>query len=112
MSGPPEPNLDEARRWLAQASEERATAVLSARPPRDRHFGLGALVGDLLGGDIVDSNDVAKITGATPRSVSRWLEGASPRSMARVVDLPKGTERSRLPPTRRPPPGRGRGCPG
>ncbi|MBA2336951.1 MAG: hypothetical protein H0V96_04205 [Acidimicrobiia bacterium] len=34
--------------------------------PRQRH-------------DIVDSPDGARVTGTTVRSVSRWLEGASPR---------------------------------
>jgi len=38
MSGPPDPNLDEARRWMAHASEDWATAKELSRdrdaPPR------------------------------------------------------------------------------
>ena len=51
--------------------------------------GMAALVDELLGDDIVDSPDVAKVTGATPRSVTRWLEGASPRRPAeeRILEL-------------------------
>jgi hypothetical protein len=41
--------------------------------------GMAAVVDELLVDDIVDSPDVARVTGATPRSVTRWLEGASPR---------------------------------
>lgn len=48
-----------------------------------------ALVDELFVDDIVDSPDVARVTGATPRSVSRWLEGTSPRRSAeeRLVEL-------------------------
>lgn len=51
--------------------------------------GMAAVVGALLDDDIVDSPDVAKVTGATTRSVSRWLEGASPRRPAeeRLLEL-------------------------
>jgi len=51
--------------------------------------GMAALVDELLVDDIVDSPDVAKVTGATPRSVTRWLEGASPRRPAeeRILEL-------------------------
>ncbi len=51
--------------------------------------GMAAVVDDLLDDDIVDSRDVAKITGATSRSVSRWREGASPRRPAeeRLLEL-------------------------
>lgn len=51
--------------------------------------GMAAVVDDLLIDDIVDSPDVAKVTGATPRSVTRWLEGASPRRPAeeRLLEL-------------------------
>lgn len=54
-----------------------------------------ALVDELLDGKVVDSPDVARVVGATPRSVSRWSEGASPRraneerllELKAVVDL-------------------------
>jgi uncharacterized protein (DUF2384 family) len=48
-----------------------------------------ALVDELLADDIVDSSDVARVTGATPRSVSRWSAGASPRRPAeeRLLEL-------------------------
>lgn len=51
--------------------------------------GMAALVDQLLTDDIVDSPDVARITGTTARSVSRWLEGASPRRPAeeRLLEL-------------------------
>jgi len=47
------------------------------------------LVRELLVDDIVDSPDVARVTGATPRSVSRWQEGVSPRRPAeeRLLEL-------------------------
>ena len=50
---------------------------------------MAALVESLLVDDIVDSPDVARVTGATPRSVSRWQEGASPRRPAeeRLLEL-------------------------
>jgi hypothetical protein len=50
---------------------------------------MAALVDDLLLDDIVDTPDVAKVTGATQRSVTRWLEGASPRRPAeeRLLEL-------------------------
>lgn len=51
--------------------------------------GVAALVDDLLVDEIVDSPDVARVTGATPRSVARWTEGASPRRPAeeRLLEL-------------------------
>lgn len=51
--------------------------------------GMAAVVDGLLTDDIVDSPDVARVTGATPRSVTRWLEGASPRRPAeeRLLEL-------------------------
>lgn len=51
--------------------------------------GMAALVDQLLVDDIVDSPDVARVTGATSRSVTRWLEGASPRRPAeeRLLEL-------------------------
>lgn len=51
--------------------------------------GMATLVDELLVDDIVDPPDVARVTGATPRSVSRWLEGASPRRPAeeRLLEL-------------------------
>lgn len=51
--------------------------------------GMAALVDELLVDDIVDSPDVARVTGTTARSVSRWLEGASPRRPAeeRLLEL-------------------------
>lgn len=63
--------------------------------------GITALVDELLVDDILDSPDVARVTGATPRSVSRWLEGAAPRRPAEerllelkaVVDLLRGVLR-------------------
>ena len=50
---------------------------------------MAAVVDGLLDDDIVGSPDVARVTGATPRSVSRWLEGASPRRRAeeRLLEL-------------------------
>lgn len=53
------------------------------------------LVDDLLDGEIVDPPDVARVVGATARSVTRWSEGASPRraneerllELKAVVDL-------------------------
>ncbi|MEX2624727.1 MAG: antitoxin Xre/MbcA/ParS toxin-binding domain-containing protein [Acidimicrobiia bacterium] len=50
---------------------------------------MAGLVDELLLDDIVDSPDVAKVTGATPRSVTRWLQGASPRRPAeeRLLEL-------------------------
>lgn len=56
---------------------------------------MAAVVDGLLIDDILDSPDVAQVTGATPRSVSRWREGASPRrpaeerllEMKAVIDL-------------------------
>lgn len=50
---------------------------------------MAAVVDELLTDDIVDSPDVARVTGATPRSVHRWLEGASPRRPAeeRLLEL-------------------------
>lgn len=50
---------------------------------------MAALVDELLIDDIVDSSDVARVTGATARSVSRWQEGASPRRPAeeRLLEL-------------------------
>jgi len=50
---------------------------------------MATLVDELLMDDIVDSPDVARVTGATARSVSRWLEGASPRRPAeeRLLEL-------------------------
>lgn len=47
------------------------------------------LVDDLLVGDIVDQADVARVTGTTPRSVARWLDGAAPRRPAeeRLLEL-------------------------
>lgn len=50
---------------------------------------VAVLVDDLLVDDIVNSPDVARVTGTTPRSVSRWLEGASPRRPAeeRLLEL-------------------------
>lgn len=51
--------------------------------------GMAAVVDELLVDDIVDSPDVAKVTGTTPRSVTRWLDGASPRRPAeeRLLEL-------------------------
>lgn len=51
--------------------------------------GMAALVDQLLVDDIVDSPDVARVTGATSRSVTRWLGGASPRRPAeeRLLEL-------------------------
>lgn len=51
--------------------------------------GMAALVDQLIVDDIVDSPDVARVTGATSRSVTRWLEGASPRRPAeeRLLEL-------------------------
>ena len=51
--------------------------------------GMAALVDELLVDDIVGSPDVARVTGATPRSVTRWREGASPRRRAeeRLLEL-------------------------
>jgi len=54
-----------------------------------------ALVDELLKGEVVDSPDVARVVGATARSVARWAEGASPRraneerllELKAVVDL-------------------------
>ncbi|MDQ3783125.1 MAG: DUF2384 domain-containing protein [Actinomycetota bacterium] len=50
---------------------------------------MAVLVDELLTHDIVDSNDVARVTGTTVRSVSRWIEGASPRRPAeeRLLEL-------------------------
>jgi uncharacterized protein (DUF2384 family) len=50
---------------------------------------IAALVDQLLIDDIVDSPDVARVTGATARSVSRWQKGASPRRPAeeRLLEL-------------------------
>lgn len=50
---------------------------------------VAVLVDDLLIDGIVDSPDVARVTGATPRSVSQWLEGTSPRRPAeeRLLEL-------------------------
>lgn len=53
------------------------------------------LVDELLDGEVVDSPDVARVVGATARSVARWSEGASPRrateerllELKAVVDL-------------------------
>lgn len=51
--------------------------------------GMAALVDELLVDHIVDSPDVARVTGATPRSVTRWLEGVSPRHPAeeRLIEM-------------------------
>lgn len=51
--------------------------------------GMAAVVDELLVDDIVDSPDVARVTGATARSVTRWLEGTSPRRPAeeRLLEL-------------------------
>lgn len=51
--------------------------------------GMAAVVDELLVDDIVDNPDVARVTGATPRSVTRWQEGASPRRLAeeRLLEL-------------------------
>lgn len=51
--------------------------------------GMAAVVDELLVDDIVDPPDVARVTGATPRTVSRWREGASPRRPAeeRLLEL-------------------------
>jgi uncharacterized protein (DUF2384 family) len=54
-----------------------------------------ALVDELLEGEVVDSPDVARVVGTTPRSVTRWSEGSSPRraneerllELKAVVDL-------------------------
>lgn len=50
---------------------------------------MASLVDEILVDQIVDSPDVARVTGATPRSVSRWLDGASPRRPAeeRLLEL-------------------------
>jgi Protein of unknown function (DUF2384) len=50
---------------------------------------MAAVVDDLLVDDILDSPDVARVTHATPRSVTRWAEGASPRRPAeeRLLEL-------------------------
>jgi hypothetical protein len=50
---------------------------------------MAAVVDGLLVDDIVDPPDVARVAGATPRSVSRWLEGSSPRRPAeeRLLEL-------------------------
>ena len=50
---------------------------------------MATMVDELLIDDIVDSPDVARVTGTTARSVSRWLEGASPRRPAeeRLLEL-------------------------
>jgi hypothetical protein len=47
------------------------------------------LVEGLLDGDIVDQADVARVTGATGRSVARWIEGVTPRKAAeeRLLEL-------------------------
>src|SRR5690606_13835979 len=51
--------------------------------------GMAAVVDELFIDDIVDSPDVARVTGTSPRSVTRWLEGASPRRPAeeRLLEL-------------------------
>jgi uncharacterized protein (DUF2384 family) len=51
--------------------------------------GMAVVVDQLLIDEIVDSPDLAKVTGTTPRSVTRWLEGASPRRSAeeRLLEL-------------------------
>lgn len=51
--------------------------------------GMAAVVDELLVDDIIDNPDVAKVTGATPRSVTRWQKGASPRRPAeeRLLEL-------------------------
>jgi uncharacterized protein (DUF2384 family) len=48
-----------------------------------------ALMDDLMVDEIVSSPDVARVTGATSRSVSRWLGGTSPRRPAeeRLLEL-------------------------
>jgi hypothetical protein len=43
---------------------------------------MAAVVNDLLVGGIVDSRDVARVAGATTRSVTRWRKGSSPRRPA------------------------------
>ncbi len=50
---------------------------------------MASLVDDLLADDVVDQPDVASVTETTPRSVSRWLDGASPRRLAedRLLEL-------------------------
>lgn len=50
---------------------------------------MAAVVDDLLTDEIVDTPDVALVTGTTPRSVGRWIEGASPRRPAaeRLLEL-------------------------
>jgi uncharacterized protein (DUF2384 family) len=50
---------------------------------------VATLVDELLVEEVVDSPDVAKVTGTTARSVSRWLQGAAPRRPAeeRLVEL-------------------------
>lgn len=61
-----------------------------------------AVVDDLLDGEIVDSPDVARVVGATARSVTRWSEGSTPRrsneerllELKAVVDLLRQTLRN------------------
>jgi len=50
---------------------------------------MAARVDGLLTDEIVDAPDVARVAGATPRTVSRWLEGAPPRRPAedRLLEL-------------------------
>jgi putative toxin-antitoxin system antitoxin component (TIGR02293 family) len=47
------------------------------------------IIDDLLIHDIVNQVDVARVTGTTPRSVNRWLEGSQPRRAAedRLLEL-------------------------
>jgi hypothetical protein len=47
------------------------------------------LVDGLLLDDIVDQSDVARVTGASGRSVARWTEGVTPRKAAeeRLLEL-------------------------
>ncbi len=51
--------------------------------------GMAAVVDELLVDDIVDNPDVARVTGATSRSVTRWQDGAAPRRPAeeRLLEL-------------------------
>ncbi len=47
------------------------------------------VIDGMLVGKVVDPPDVAKVTGATARSVSRWMEGVEPRRAAeeRLLEL-------------------------
>lgn len=48
-----------------------------------------SMLDDMLGSHVVDTSDVARVLGATPRSVSRWAAGSEPRRDAeeRLLEL-------------------------